>query len=197
MKPTERQIEALRELINIGVGKGASVLNTMLNSHIVLNVPEVKILSNDELINELSVLGDGKLSAIDLKFTGEFSGTAQLLFPSETALIFVNTLVGESPVGMDFDSIKAGTLCEVGNVVLNGVMGSISNILKLRFNYSVPGYFEEKADALIDARVADTDIGILLAKTSFAIKELDITGNVVLFFEVGALVKLILAIDNI
>ncbi len=194
---TEKQIEALRELINIGVGKGASILNTMLSSHIVLQVPLVKILSMTELKDEISALSTGPLSMVTLRFEGEFSGSAELMFPSETAMTLVNTLVGENPIGMDFDSIRSGTLCEIGNVVLNGVMGSISNIFSSYFKYSVPEYIEDLSENIFLGKGMDAEMTVMLAKTRFQIETLDVEGDIVLFFEVGALDKLIEMIEGL
>ncbi|THB72847.1 MAG: chemotaxis protein CheC [Desulfobacteraceae bacterium] len=197
METSDRQIDALKELINIGVGKGASILNAMLNSHIVLKVPALKILDIDQLKQEIGSFGDGKLSMVMLKFDGQFSGSAELMFPSETAMALVNTLVGEQPENMDFDTIRSGTLCEIGNVVLNGVMGSISNILSSHFKYSVPEYIEDTAEHIFSEKITDKAIKVLLAKTRFMIKELNIDGDIVLFFEVGAFDKLIEIIENL
>lgn len=197
METTEKQIEALRELINIGVGKSASILNTMLNSHIILQVPLLKILNISELNDEVKTFSKGKLSTVILKFEGPFSGSAELIFPCETAMILVNSLVGENPIGMDFDSIRSGTLCEIGNVVLNGVMGSISNIFSSYFKYSVPEYIEDVAENIFSERVVDFDMKVLLAKTKFIIKELNIDGDIMLFFEVAALDRLIEMIEDL
>ncbi len=191
MEPSSRQIEALRELINIGVGKGASILNTMLSSHITLQVPTLKLLSSSELIDELRKGGKEKLSSVSLKFDGPFAGSAELMFSSATALVLVNALVGESHAGIDFDSIRAGTLCEVGNIVLNGVMGSISNFFSSYFTYSVPEFLEDTPEKIFSEKVRGDDLTIILAKTRFVIEELDINGDILLFFEVGALSKLI------
>ncbi|MCG8619563.1 MAG: hypothetical protein MI802_25355 [Desulfobacterales bacterium] len=198
MKPTshpklvsDRQIEALRELINIGVGKGAAILNTMLSSHIVLQVPRLKLMSMDELADEIATLNSEKLSMVALKFEGEFSGSAELMFPSETAMTLVDTLVGEAPQDMDVDSIRSGTLCEIGNVVLNGVMGSISNIFSSHFNYSVPEYIEDLSENIFLDRGVAPEMTVLLAKTRFLIEKLDVDGDIILFFEFGALDRLI------
>ena len=188
---SEKQVEALRELINIGVGKGAAILNTMLNSHIQLQVPKLQILSLGGLQNELSTLASGRISGVSLGFQGAFSGHAELMFPSETAMALVNTLIGDAPTDLDFDSIRSGTLCEIGNVVLNGVMGTISNIFSSYFKYSVPEYIEDVADNILTGKISGQDLVILLAKTRFLIKELDIEGDIVLFFEVGAIDKLL------
>ncbi len=197
METTEKQIEALRELINIGVGKSASILNTMLNSHIILQVPLLKVLNISELNDEVKMFSKGKLSTVILKFEGPFSGSAELIFPCETAMTLVNSLVGENPIGMDFDSIRSGTLCEIGNVVLNGVMGSISNIFSSYFKYSVPEYIEDVAENIFSEKVVNFDMKVLLAKTKFIIKELNIDGDIILFFEVSALDRLIEMIEEL
>jgi chemotaxis protein CheC len=197
METTERHIEALRELINIGVGKSASILNTMLNSHIILQVPLLKILDISELNGEIKNISCGKLSTVILKFKGPFSGSAELIFPCETAMMLVNSLVGENPIGMDFDSIRSGTLCEIGNVVLNGVMGSISNMFSSYFKYSVPEYMEDFAENIFTGKIVEFDMKVLLAKTRFIIKELNIDGDIMLFFEVAALDRLIEMIENL
>ena len=52
---SHEQLEAIKELCNIGVGKGASVLNTMLSCHITLSVPHVKIVSQNDFKEELKL----------------------------------------------------------------------------------------------------------------------------------------------
>ena len=146
MNITKKQIEGLKELINIGVGRGASVLNTMLDSHIHLDVPSLKIMDSQSFAREIKKFGDHRLAAVELDFKGLFSGSAQLVFPTATASSLVTALAGEESVHMDMDALRAGTLTEIGNIVLNGVIGSIANLLKLTFDYSVPIYLEDTLD---------------------------------------------------
>lgn len=195
MKLTPKQIDALTELFNIGIGRGASILNTMLNSNIRLQVPFVKVLSPMELKSEMEKFGGNRIAAVDLRFEGKFSGTAQLIFPADTAGALVTTLVGEEPTDLDIDSIRAGTLCEVGNVVLNGVMGTIANLLELQFSFSLPGYVEETADNLFSTDIINSSNVIVFARTRFVIEELDIEGDILLFLEVKALHELLEAIE--
>lgn len=196
MKLTAEQIDAITELFNIGIGRGASVLNTMLNSNIRLQVPFVKVLSPMELKSEMEKFGGNRIAAVDLRFEGKFSGTAQLIFPANTAGALVTTLVGEDPTDLDIDSIRAGTLCEVGNVVLNGVMGTIANLLELQFGFSVPGYIEETAENLFGTDIINSSNVIVFARTRFVVEELDIEGDIVLFLEVKALHELLEAIEH-
>lgn len=198
MNPTALQLDALSELINIGVGRSADVLNTMLNSHIDLQVPFVKILLSDDFRKEIEALGSDSLSAVHLAFKGTFSGTAQLIFPAATASKLVTTVTGEEVRSESLDEIRSGTLCEIGNIVLNGLMGSISNVLKMQLKYSVPTYLEGKIENLTSARGnMASDTKILLARTHFTIKELKIEGDIIVFFETGALDALLIEIGTL
>ena len=196
MRCTSEQIDALKEMISIGVGKGANVLGTMLDSHIRLGVPSLKLLSPDEFGEEIKEYGDESLSSVNLPFRGNFSGIAELIFPSESASRFIAVFTREEGEDTDIDSIRAGTLSEVGNIVLNAVMGTISNLLGSKLTYSIPSYSEGSFDTLLPLHTMMPDATVLLARTHFDVGNLEIEGNIILFFEVGSFDKLLSAIDT-
>ena len=187
MNLTDTQIDTLQELVNVGVGRAAGMLNQMVNSHIELQVPFTKILSllavKEELEQQLN--GD-RLSAVQLEFIGSFSGIAQLVFPTDSAAALVSTLTGERIGTFDLDSVKIGTLSEVGNIVINGVMGSISNVLEEHLDYSLPVYVEDTVENLLTADGFESDVAVLLSRARFNIEHLQITGDIILIFKVGS-----------
>lgn len=197
MNPTAEQIDVLKELINIGVGRAAGMLNDMLQSRVLLQVPYVKIFTPATLQSEIEELGNEKLSTVRLTFKGPFSGIASLVFPPDSAGKLVDILTGEEPGETDLDSIRIGTLTEVGNIILNGVMGSMGNVLEKHINYSVPTYLENNIEQLLLAENVGMDTTILLAHTRFSIKQLQIEGDIILLFEVGSFDALLEAIDAI
>jgi chemotaxis protein CheC len=197
MSPTPDQIDILKELINIGVGRAAGMLNDMLQSRVQLQVPYVKIFSSLTLQEEMGELGSEKLSTVRLTFKGPFSGIASLVFPPDSAGKLVDILTDEEPVTPDLDSIRIGTLTEVGNIILNGVMGSIGNVLEKHIDYSVPTYMENNIESLLLADGLDANTTILLAHTRFTIKQLQIEGDIILLFEVGSFDALLTAINAI
>lgn len=196
-RKNEQCIEIIREMINIGMGNGASILNMMLNSHIVLQVPDIKFVNRNELLSELSDNRQDKLTAVSMGYTGEISGDVQLIFNRDSAVQLVTVLVGEDAADDMVEDLGAGALVEMGNVVLNGVMGSMSNMLKFTLSYSVPGYIEDTAENLVMVKIDDNDASILMAKTSFEIKEFNITGNLVLFFKDDSVSILLEAIRSL
>ena len=68
MSLTLEHIDALKELINIGVGRAMGALNQMLEAPVRLYVPTVKIGKISELQHELGGFGDERLSLIQLPF---------------------------------------------------------------------------------------------------------------------------------
>ena len=74
---------------------------------------------------------------------------------------------------------------EVGNIVLNGVMGSVSNVLKKRLIYSIPVYIEETVEHLLREDDLNADSTIISAKTELTVKKLQIKGDIILLFRVN------------
>lgn len=196
MNISPAQIDALKELINIGVGKAAGVLSEMVSCHIRLQVPFIKILPVNDLKVEMVELGRHRISAVKLGFKGPFAGSAALVFPPDSASKLVSVLTGEEPGSVDLDSVRVGTLSEVGNIVINGVMGSIANVLKEHIDYSLPNYVEDNISNLLDMEGQASFTTVLLARTRFIIEQLHIEGDILLIFEVGSFDALIAAIDR-
>lgn len=193
---TSSQMDTIKEIINIGVGKAANLLNSLISSHIDLKVPELKVITIKELITEVQQDHGEVLSAVSLPFSGGFSGIAKLIFPTESAGTLVSVFIDEEDGNNDLDTLKIGTLSEIGNIVLNSLLGTISNFLNINLNYTPPNYLEsEISDLLYSAKTSITE-ACLYARTNFLIRTLEISGDFVLIFELGSLNKLIEMIDQ-
>ncbi len=191
----EIQEDALKELFNIGVAKGASILNSMLYSHIILKVPSIEVIDGKDFATK-NFHDKKNVSTVDLSFKGELSGSSKLLFNSDSAITLVTALTGEEPDSDTIDSLQAGTLSEIGNVILNSVMGTISNLLKLNFNYSIPSFFDGKIENLFSKDSNISDMIILFAEAKFLIENLNIHGEIMLCFEIDSFDKLCKLIDD-
>ena len=196
MQLTNEQIDALKELVNIGVGRAASMLNEMVDSRIILEIPYIKILSAADLQQELVQKFDHDcFAAVKQSFTGSFAGVAELVFPTQSASKLVSVLTGENVGSPDLDAVKIGTLSEIGNIVINSVMGSISNVLKQHMNYALPIYLEDTVENLLTSNNISNST-ILLAQASFTIEQLEIMGDIILIFEVNSFDALLGAIEQ-
>jgi chemotaxis protein CheC len=197
MNMTLDQIDALKEVINIGVGRAAGELNELLQTHISLQIPSVTLLSLPELPKEIHNLGPERLTMVQLQFAGSFDGSAALVFPPDSASKLVAVLVDEEPGTPDFDAVRASTLSEVGNIVINGVMGSISNVLKQHLDFSPPIYMEDTIKGLLPPGHPLSTSTVLLAQTCFTVTSLHIEGNIFLLCETSLLDSLLAVIDAV
>lgn len=196
MHLTEDQIDALQELVNIGVGRAASMLNQMVDSRIILEIPYIKVLNAADLHQELAKkFNEHCFAAVRQGFSGSFRGTAELVFPTESASKLVAVLTGEEQGSPDLDAVKIGTLSEIGNILINSVMGSISNVLKQHINYALPMYLEDTVGNLLSLASVNNST-IILAQTRFLIERLEITGDMLLIFELSSFDALIAAIEQ-
>lgn len=198
MNLTENQLNTLQEVFNIGVGRSAGVLNEMIGLHICLEIPWVKVLSPLEAKEELGDrLGLNPLSTVRLTFGGTLTGNAQLVFPTDSASELVSLLTDGEISSPDLDSLKIGALTEVGNIVLSGIMGAMSNLLQQDFEYLIPNYLEDSVDHLLELPGYDSKQTILLAQNSFQIENMPIKGNIILLFKLGSFENLMTAISQL
>lgn len=196
MRLSANQIDSLKEMVNIGVGHAAGVLNAMMNSRIQLRVPVVEMMNYEELHFKIQSMGHGDLSSVRLGFKGPFSGNASIVFPAEGAVKLVSILTGFEADSHALDEMRAGTLTEVGNIVLNGVMGAIGNELKLHVFYSMPIYLENPFEVMLSSDQAQYDENVVWVQTSFTIESESIVGDIILVFEVGSLDLLLEAVNR-
>jgi len=191
MNVSTEQLDAIREMINIGVGRAAGILNQITNSHIHLQIPIVKLLIPQSLRCELNDLRQDLLSMVSLDFEGSFSGLAGLLFPTDSAKKLVTMLTGDSDPEEGMDTLRIGTLSEIGNIFINGVMGSISNLVNREIYYSLPRYIEGSLESMIDHSTEDREVHILLAIAQFKIEHFKIQGDILIIFDVGGFNQLL------
>lgn len=198
MNLTPIQTDVLKELINIGIGKAAGLINQMVKAHVKLEIPEILAWNSSEFEAFIEKRGDLPLSSVRLGFKGVFSGWAGLLFPKPSANWLVNQLVGGGidTTSMDMDSLYVGTIQEVGNIVLNGVMGAIVNALGLRVDYFPPDYQETSLRKLFTPHLTHQNM-VLMIKTQLALETGVVEGEIIIIFQVAAFENLLAAIDVI
>jgi len=119
-----------------------------------------------------------------------------LYFPPRSAALLANALVGDRSSGPDLDALQMGTITEVGNIMLNGIVGSIANILEDHVQFSVPVYEEGIAHELIGRGISSEAKVVVIAETGLDVEELHLKGETVLLLETDSFEILLEAIDK-
>jgi len=178
---SEIQKEALLELLNIGVNESTNILSEILNVEIDLQIPSIKIISADKLIEELQEVGKENYSAVNMEFRNSFSGVSQLVFSQDSANKLVDVFTRQVLGNGDFDEIKAGALIEIGNIILNAILATFSNALEHEFQFYVPVFFENYKKEFFEQREKYIGEVVLLGKTLFNIEQYHISGDIILY----------------
>lgn len=193
---SELQASAFLELFNLGIGKAASTLSHLTQSHIQLRVPELKFLNEEQTHAEVASFSDSACAIVNLDFHGSFSGCSAVVFTPEHASKLVTILCGEGEKNYDFDRLLTETLTEVGNIVVNSAIGTVSNELHETVSYSIPIFKCQKLSNFISQDFASIKPANILIKANFKIESINIEGEILFLFDLLTLNKLIQAIEQ-
>jgi chemotaxis protein CheC len=113
----ELQIDALREVANIGAGHAATALSQLTNRRIMISVPQINIVRLEEVPDLLGSPQD-VVAAVLMHMLGDLTGRTLLLFPESVGRRVCDMLL-RRPVGTTtaFDALEQSCLKEAGNIL--------------------------------------------------------------------------------
>lgn len=187
---TELENDTISELINIGVGRAASSLSEMVDQPVELTVPRIAFVerfSDTDFARSPTEV----VSAVSQTFDGPFAGEAMLVFPEERSLELVRSLL-KVDVPLDaLTDLEQEALMEVGNIILNACLGSISNVLGEPINCSMPSFRKRESRTLLDG--AETSAGqgnmpiLMILHVQFMLRQNDIDGYVLFVMDLDSI----------
>lgn len=152
-KLNEMQLDALREVGNIGAGNAATALSKVVGKRVKMEVPLVKILPLKDVPDwlggpEKEVLG------VYLTMSGAANGHILFVMTIEDALKIMNILLGDLTPSreqvLDMDEIARSAMEEIGNILSSSYLSALADFTGLRLNHSVPALAIDMAGAIVD-----------------------------------------------
>ncbi|WP_341732511.1 hypothetical protein [Microcoleus sp. EPA2] len=182
----------LQDVVNKAIRTAISQMSETIGCKIEFQPPFFHALSPLFLQKKMrDTLGNNLLSVAQINFTGNLSGSAQLLFSCEAADAFVLGINGGGDVGSDkFKQDKADIMGEIGNLAISGIVGTFSNTLKYDLGYVVPNYIEGSAEEIFTALNFNIRSTIILLMSHFKIIDFHVEGDFILFFQARLLLDL-------
>lgn len=148
-KLTPTQLDALKEISNIGMGHAATALSQLLGERVDLRVPQVTVTDIAAVPDSLG--GPETLVAgVTLQILGDARGNILLIFPEESADRLVSSLLGRQEKGLLLTEIGASTMKEVGNILASAYLSALGNLLHLTLIPSIPLLACDMAGAVVD-----------------------------------------------
>jgi len=182
MKLSPAQYDILNGLVKEGLYKARSSLKELIQCNIDIQFLQLELIPLNNLLESLDMKPDWVLSSVSLDFWGGWKGSASLIFALDSAAKLVTVLTGRQAGTIEHDSGRLGALCEIGNLLLNGVLGSISNGIRQQLFYSLPDYREDTISQLYGLEKVDENSIMLLSRAQFNLEELSIQGYITLPF---------------
>jgi len=151
MKITQFQLDALREIGNIGSGHAATALSTLLQRRIDMSVPEAWAVPFEQLSAIVGQL-DTPQAVIYVKVEGEAPGKAVFFFPVESAEIVVQALFGTNePMDLYTGEMAQSALKEVGNILVSSFIMALTQFSGIPLQPSVPALAVDMIGASLEA----------------------------------------------
>jgi chemotaxis protein CheC len=180
---TEIEQDALAELANMGVSRAVSSLRQMVGQEVILSVPSVRVMSRQAASSLVERSGAKKLVGVQQSFEGPFKGKALLIFPETQSLELVRSIVGDQHSLEDIIDLEHEALAETGNIILNGCLATIANVLKHTMRMSLPSVIRGDGEGAGEQFV-------LFLYIDFSIKNRDIHGFIALLMDLPSIAAL-------
>ncbi|SKA86122.1 chemotaxis protein CheC [Caloramator quimbayensis] len=150
----EIQIDALREVGNIGAGNAATALSQMLNKKIDMTVPKVNILPFENMLEAMG-LEEDMVIAVMLKVFGDAPGNILFVMNDETAKSITDMLLtGYEDVS---EEIYYSVYQEIGNILGNSYINAICKLTGLSLLTSVPAIAADMLGAILSSTFIDAE----------------------------------------
>jgi chemotaxis protein CheC len=157
---TELQLDALRELANIGSGTASTALSGMLGRSVDISVPKAQALPFAEAV-EAAGDPETEVTGIVLGIIGELNGTVLLLIPPADADAMCRML-GVEPD----DDFALSALGEIGNIVGTSYINALAGMTGMDIEPTPPSTATDMLGALVASVLAgaamDSDIALML-----------------------------------
>ncbi|HUQ69137.1 MAG TPA: chemotaxis protein CheX, partial [Planctomycetaceae bacterium] len=171
--------------------RAAAALSELIGERIELSVPHVRLVVCEAELHPSAAGSDSPATVVTQDFHGRISGRAALAFPQPSALKLGGMLTGGDLECTELDAELSGILLEVGNIVLNGVLGSLSNVSGDALEYSLPALFDDQPAQARVLPATESATEVLIADVHFGVRHSEISGTISIVFSGGCVQTLL------
>lgn len=191
------QLDALREIGNVGAGNSATALSQIINRKIDMTVPEVAIMPLGDVPD---VVGgpDVMVVGVFLRVYGLAPGSVLFLLPYESAFYLIDMLMGR-PRGTthNLDEMDESALMEIGNILAGAYLNALSHYTNLTLLPSIPALAMDMAGAILSVvliQLGQMGDHALVIETEFLSEDDGIKGHFFLIPDPGSLNTILSAV---
>lgn len=194
------QLDALREVANIGAGHAATALSQLTNRRIWVDVPEIRMAPLEE-VPELLGRADEVVATVVMQVLGDLAGRTIQIFPGATATRLISILLGREDVQFPdgLGEMELSALKEAGNILASAYLTALSDFLGLILLTSIPSLaLDEISSTLTGGLIdqAESTEYVFCIDTCFRMNEMEppVSGHFLLVPDSGSLPLILRAI---
>ena len=143
------QLDALREVANIGAGHAATALSQMTGGTIMISVPTINVARLEEVPPQVSG-PEEPVAAVLMHMLGDLTGRTLLVFPKPTAIRLSEMMLRRAQgSSTDLGELEQSAIKEAGNILSGAYMNAVSDFMGLMLLPSPPSLAVDMSDAVL------------------------------------------------
>ncbi len=197
LKLSTIQLDALKEIGNVGAGNSATALSQLINRKIDMTVPQIAIMPLGDVPD---VVGgpDAMVAGVFLRVYGPAPSSILFLLPRDSAFTLVDMLMGrEQGYTTSLNSMDESALMEIGNILAGAYLNALSYFTKLTLLPSIPALAMDMAGAILSViliQLGEMGDHALVIETEFTTENDGVKGHFFLIPDPGSLSTILAAI---
>lgn len=151
----EVQLDALREVANMGAGHAATALSQMTANRIMIDVPRLQIVPLEETA-ELLCEPDTVVAAVMMHILGDLTGRTLLVLPRDSAVGLAEILLRrERGTLRVLGELEQSAIKEAGNILCAAYVNALSDFMGMMVLPSVPSLVMDLCAAVLTTAYSD------------------------------------------
>ncbi len=168
---TPRQLDALREVANIGAGHAATALSQMTGERIMISVPQLAVSSIDDVPNQIAA-PEEPVAAVLMKMEGDLQGLTLLVFPHPIALRVAGLMMRRKVSSLG--PIEESAIKEAGNILSAAYLNALADFMGFTLLPSPPSLAVDMSDAVLSSTFVASAHGgmqVVCVESEFQLQE--------------------------
>ncbi len=142
------QLDALREVANIGAGHAATALSQMIGGTIMISVPTINVSRLEEVPPQISA-PEEPVAAVLMHMLGDLTGRTLLVFPKPTAVRLASLMLRRTSSSEELGEMEQSAIKEAGNILSSAYMNALSDFMGMMLLPSPPSLAIDMSTAVL------------------------------------------------
>ena len=171
---TDLELDALREIANIGAGHAATALSTMTGDTIMISVPMLNVAPLEDAVSRVAS-PEEPIAAVLMHMLGDLTGRTLLVFPQRVAMRLAELML-HRPAGSskEMGLLEQSAIKEAGNILSGAYMNALSDFMGMMLLPSPPSLAIDMTGAVLTAAYlqfgSDSDF-VFCVESEFQIRD--------------------------